>query len=295
MIVCGAPVEATLEQIHLSRLGEEIVLWASAEFGFVRLHDGAARFHGTNPIACAVPVAEAQPWLLDMATSAIPYNRVQLYKSLGRGLPEHVASDDAGEDTGHPLEGVHVVLHLLGGDVLLPQELLAVGGRRPLVHVVPERGQHLGRREALSRCHRLELVQDVPGVGQPDGGTSCIDGSDDHSHRLDVGTQSAQGTTPTRRQSCDDRSTTAAGVSGLEGDEHVRDGAVVIDVGINRVTLPDETKKTVGDVQFDAVRAKASHITPVPGGVGPMTIAMLLKSTLRAARYRTGLLAHPAG
>jgi len=71
---------------------------------FVRLHDGAARFHGTNPIACAVPVAEGPPWLLDMATSAIPYNRVQLYKSLGRGLPEHVASDDAGEDTGNPAE-----------------------------------------------------------------------------------------------------------------------------------------------------------------------------------------------
>ncbi|GAB4363898.1 MAG: Ldh family oxidoreductase [Kiloniellaceae bacterium] len=69
---------------------------------FVRLHEGAQRFHGTNPIACAVPVAGAEPWLLDMATSAVPYNRVQLYKSLGRGLPEHVASDGAGEDTQDP-------------------------------------------------------------------------------------------------------------------------------------------------------------------------------------------------
>jgi methylenetetrahydrofolate dehydrogenase (NADP+)/methenyltetrahydrofolate cyclohydrolase len=75
----------------------------------------------------------------------------------------------------------------------------------------------------------------------------------------------------------------AVGKAGLIGPEHVRDGAVVIDVGINRVTLPDGTKKTVGDVQFDAVRAKASHITPVPGGVGPMTVAMLLRNTLRSA------------
>src|SRR5688572_10626724 len=80
----------------------------------------------------------------------------------------------------------------------------------------------------------------------------------------------------------------AVGKAGLIGAEHVRDGAVVIDVGINRVTLADGTKKTVGDVQFDAVRAKASHITPVPGGVGPMTVAMLLRNTLRSAEILAG-------
>ena len=65
----------------------------------------------------------------------------------------------------------------------------------------------------------------------------------------------------------------------------VRDGAVVIDVGINRV--PDPTAKggyrTVGDVDFDAVKQKAKAISPVPGGVGPMTIAMLLSNTVSAA------------
>ncbi len=75
----------------------------------------------------------------------------------------------------------------------------------------------------------------------------------------------------------------AVGKPGLIGGSHVRDGAVVIDVGINRVTLPDGTKKTVGDVDFDAVSQKAGHITPVPGGVGPMTVAMLLRNTLRSA------------
>lgn len=69
---------------------------------YVRLHDGALRFHGTNPIACAVPVAGGAPWLLDMATSAIPYNRVQLYRSLRRVLPSGVASGAGGFDTDDP-------------------------------------------------------------------------------------------------------------------------------------------------------------------------------------------------
>ena len=65
----------------------------------------------------------------------------------------------------------------------------------------------------------------------------------------------------------------------------VKPGAVVIDVGINRI--PDATKKTgfrlVGDVDFESVAPKCSFITPVPGGVGPMTVAMLMKNTLDAA------------
>jgi LDH2 family malate/lactate/ureidoglycolate dehydrogenase len=69
---------------------------------FVRLHDGAMRFHGTNPIAFAVPVENEKPWLLDMATSAIPYNRVQLYRSLGVQLPDGVASDETGQNTLDP-------------------------------------------------------------------------------------------------------------------------------------------------------------------------------------------------
>lgn len=75
----------------------------------------------------------------------------------------------------------------------------------------------------------------------------------------------------------------AVGKPGLIGPDHVKPGAIVIDVGINRVKQPDGTTKTIGDVQFDAVKNIAGHITPVPGGVGPMTVAMLLKNTLRSA------------
>lgn len=73
----------------------------------------------------------------------------------------------------------------------------------------------------------------------------------------------------------------AAGAPGLIGAEHVKPGATVVDVGINRTD-----DGLVGDVDFDAVAGIAGAITPVPGGVGPMTRAMLLVNTLRAAAAR---------
>jgi methylenetetrahydrofolate dehydrogenase (NADP+)/methenyltetrahydrofolate cyclohydrolase len=77
----------------------------------------------------------------------------------------------------------------------------------------------------------------------------------------------------------------AAGVPGLIGAEHVRQGAVVLDVGINRVTDPATgTGRLVGDVQFDAVAPRARAITPVPGGIGPVTDAWVIRNTVAAAR-----------
>jgi methylenetetrahydrofolate dehydrogenase (NADP+)/methenyltetrahydrofolate cyclohydrolase len=82
----------------------------------------------------------------------------------------------------------------------------------------------------------------------------------------------------------------AAGRARMIGADMVKPGAVVIDVGMNRI--PDATTKSgtrlVGDVDFEAVRQVASLITPVPGGVGPMTIAMLLRNTVRAAQRAAG-------
>jgi methylenetetrahydrofolate dehydrogenase (NADP+)/methenyltetrahydrofolate cyclohydrolase len=83
----------------------------------------------------------------------------------------------------------------------------------------------------------------------------------------------------------------------LKGD-FVKEGAIVIDVGINRIDLPPEMgtaangkpkTRLVGDVAFDEVKEKASAITPVPGGVGPMTIAYLLQNTIVAARARLAM------
>jgi methylenetetrahydrofolate dehydrogenase (NADP+)/methenyltetrahydrofolate cyclohydrolase len=79
----------------------------------------------------------------------------------------------------------------------------------------------------------------------------------------------------------------AAGKAGLVSGEMVREGSVIIDVGINRVKVEEDgEKKTkiVGDVEFEAAREKAAMITPVPGGVGLVTTAMLLKNTVECAR-----------
>jgi methylenetetrahydrofolate dehydrogenase (NADP+)/methenyltetrahydrofolate cyclohydrolase len=94
--------------------------------------------------------------------------------------------------------------------------------------------------------------------------------------------------------------------------EFIKPGAVVIDVGINRLTTPEEIRRVfhdpsgplrdleakgsvlVGDVQPEDVKEKASAYTPVPGGVGPLTIAMLMSNTVRAARLRRGSRAQAA-
>ena len=79
----------------------------------------------------------------------------------------------------------------------------------------------------------------------------------------------------------------AAGLAGVVTGEMVKNGAAVVDVGVNRTE-----DGLVGDVDASAA-GRAAFLTPVPGGVGPMTIAMLLQNTVRAARYRRGLLAFP--
>jgi len=99
----------------------------------------------------------------------------------------------------------------------------------------------------------------------------------------------------------------AVGQLALIGPDHVREGAVVVDVGTHRVTDPDTVERLfpnnekklrtfekrgavlAGDVDFTRVEPIAGRITPVPGGVGPLTIAMLMKNTLQAARTRRGL------
>jgi methylenetetrahydrofolate dehydrogenase (NADP+) / methenyltetrahydrofolate cyclohydrolase len=87
----------------------------------------------------------------------------------------------------------------------------------------------------------------------------------------------------------------AAGVPGLVKPEWIKPGACVIDVGVNRVgeKVSEKTGKKIavlrGDVDFDAAKEIAGYITPVPGGVGPMTITMLMKNTLNSLKYKLGI------
>ncbi len=88
----------------------------------------------------------------------------------------------------------------------------------------------------------------------------------------------------------------AAGVPGLVKPEWIKPGACVIDVGVNRVgeKISEKTGKKIailsGDVDFDAAKEIAGWITPVPGGVGPMTITMLMKNTLKSLKFRLGII-----
>ena len=88
----------------------------------------------------------------------------------------------------------------------------------------------------------------------------------------------------------------AAGVPGLVKPEWIKPGSCVIDVGVNRVgeKISEKTGKKIailkGDVDFDAAKEIAGSITPVPGGVGPMTITMLMRNTLNSLKYRLGLM-----
>jgi len=80
----------------------------------------------------------------------------------------------------------------------------------------------------------------------------------------------------------------AVGIPNFVKADWVKEGAVVIDVGINRIEV-DGKSRLVGDVDFDDVQSKVSAITPVPGGVGPMTIACLMYNTVAAAKMQNGL------
>ena len=82
----------------------------------------------------------------------------------------------------------------------------------------------------------------------------------------------------------------AVGKPGLIRGEMVKPGAVVIDIGINQIEVEDENgnlkKKTVGDVDFESVHEVADRITPVPGGVGPVTLSMLMRNTVTALKQQ---------
>ncbi len=137
---------------------------------------------------------------------------------------------------------------------MLEHEAIAVEGK----HVVV-----VGRSNIVGKPMALMLLNAGATV------TIC------HSKTRDLGSVTRQG----------DILVAAVGRARMIGADMVKKGAVVIDVGINR--LPDG--KLAGDVDFAAVSAIASHITPVPGGVGPMTIAMLLGNTVKSAETAAGL------
>ena len=149
----------------------------------------------------------------------------------------------------------------------IQQMLLRTGNDPAGKHVVV-----CGRSEIVGKPVSLLLMQKKPGANATV--TIC------HSRTADLGAITRQA----------DILIAAMGQPRIITADMVKVGAVVIDVGTNRIDAPERKRgyRLVGDVDFDAVSEKASAITPVPGGVGPMTIAMLLQNTLLAARQAAG-------
>ena len=180
-------------------------------------------------------------------------------------------------DPDKDVDGMHPVstgLLLEGNPKFLPatpagvQQMLVRTGNDPS-------GKHVvivGRSNIVGKPLAAMLMQKAPGANATV--TVC------HTGTKNVGELTRQA----------DILVAAVGKARAITSDMVKDGVVVIDVGINRVE--DATRKSgyrlVGDVDYDAIVEKASAISPVPGGVGPMTIAMLLANTLRAAQYAAG-------
>lgn len=145
-----------------------------------------------------------------------------------------------------------------------------------LAHGIETRGKHavvVGRSLIVGKPMALLLMARGP------GGDATVTVA--HSRTADLAAVCAQA----------DILIAAVGRPEMLGADCVKDGAVVIDVGINRVDdlIDERGYRIVGDVDFEAAQRKAAAITPVPGGVGPMTIAMLMQNTLKACRQIHGL------
>ena len=159
----------------------------------------------------------------------------------------------------------------------------AAGVQRMLIDAaIPTAGKHVvivGRSDIVGKPLALLLAQRPP-IGCPSGDASGCDATVTicHSRSGDLGRFTRQA----------DILVAAVGRPGLITADMVRPGAAVIDVGINRVD-----GKLVGDVDHGPVSAVAGWLSPVPGGVGPMTVAMLIANTLLAAELRLGGAPHP--
>jgi methylenetetrahydrofolate dehydrogenase (NADP+)/methenyltetrahydrofolate cyclohydrolase len=194
-------------------------------------------------------------------------------------LPDHInetkvlnrISPEKDVDGFHP---VNVGRMLIGDPGFLPctphgvQELLVRSGNSP-------EGKHVvvvGRSNIVGKPVAAILMQKKKGANATV--TVC------HSRTKDLPSVTRQG----------DIVIAAMGVPQFIKADMVKEGAVVIDVGVNRVDDPSAKRgyRLVGDVDFEAVKEKASAITPVPGGVGPMTIVMLIKNTVLSAEKTPG-------
>jgi methylenetetrahydrofolate dehydrogenase (NADP+)/methenyltetrahydrofolate cyclohydrolase len=242
---------------------------------YVRSKGRACDEAGMHSVTLRLPASTSQSELLD---AVVALNRDPLVHGIlvQMPLPKHLDADAVirSIDPRKDVDGFHPVNvgKLLIGerDGFVPctpagiQEML----RRSSVETKGAECVIVGRSNIVGKPMAALLMQDAAGANATV--TVC------HSRTRDLSRH-------TRRA---DIVIAAAGRAGLVTGDMLKPGCVVIDVGMNRIA--DETAprryRLVGDVDFDSAREVASKITPVPGGVGPMTIAMLLSNTVKAAK-----------
>lgn len=245
-----------------------------ASRAYVRSKDRMCQQLGLHSVKHELPAHTAQAALLDLVAqlNADPAIHGILVQS---PPPPHIdeaaivrAIDPAKDVDGfHPLN----VARLAMGDPDGFVPCTPLGCQRLLLESgVETRGAHavvLGRSLIVGKPMALLLLQ------KGAGGDATVTVAHSRSRDLAPITRSA------------DILIAAIGRAGFVTADHVREGAVVIDVGINRVEAPELPRgyRLAGDVDFAAVAPKCAAITPVPGGVGPMTIAMLMSNTIKAA------------
>ena len=261
------------EAAALGRLGLATILVGEdpASQIYIRHKHAAAEEVGIEPVDIRLPADVAPETVLERIAElneddAIDGVLVQT------PLPEHLDEPaiQAAVDPAKDVDGLHPVnagLLFLGRPALVPATPLGIMALLE-EHAVPVEGARavvVGRSEIVGRPVAQLLTHANATV------TVCHSRTRDLSrHTLDA-----------------DILVVATGVAGMVAPDMVKRGATVIDVGMNRTEAG-----LVGDVDPGAAEV-AGHLTPVPGGVGPMTIALLLENTVRAARLRRGALASP--
>lgn len=180
-------------------------------------------------------------------------------------LPAHI-SESAVIEAIHPEKDVDGFHPISVGNMVLGNEALLPCTPHGIIELIKRTGTTIAGKHAVVIGRSNIVGKPVSLLLQQENATVTMCHS--RTQNLEAYTQDA------------DILVVATGKAHMIGKEHVKPGAVVIDVGVNRI----ETGKLVGDVKFDEVKEVAGFLTPVPGGVGPMTITMLLKNTVTAAR-----------
>ncbi len=246
-----------------------------ASRAYVRSKDRMSRELGLHSVKLELPATTAQNELLARVEEL--NDDPQVHGILVQSPPPKQIDEAAivrALDPNKDVDGFHPlnVAKLALGDPTGFVPCTPLGVQRLLIESkIDISGAHvviLGRSMIVGKPLALLLMQKAK------GGDATVTVAHSRSRNLEAITRSA------------DVLIAAIGRAEFVTADHVRDGAVLVDVGINRVedSTSDRGYRLVGDVAFDEVAKKAAAITPVPGGVGPMTIAMLMSNTVKACR-----------